>query len=339
MTQLSLSAALQRAEAGDHALQFAVAQYCFEHGDLAGARRWARSAAAGGVIDAALAAARLELVDLTGEGRLATAGHWAEVATAAGIADAVEVLAKIRVLAADTTADGIRAAMETLASVPGGDSVCTALSALLHAPNQATTDTMGTNGCVRNHGMVVPDSVRHWMEQLAKPWLAPAAIIDPDTGQRRLHPVRRSDQAVIDWERLDAIAAALLRFVADRCECDWRCCEPINLLRYPAGGEYRLHHDCFEHDPLATSASAPIRINQRAATAIIYLNDDFDGGATAFPAMSLAVLPVAGQLLQFDNLLDGQPDPQMRHAGEPIRRGEKRILTFWFRERPLVERD
>lgn len=107
----------------------------------------------------------------------------------------------------------------------------------------------------------------------------------------------------------------------------------------PAGGEYRLHHDCFEHDPLATSASAPIRINQRAATAIIYLNDDFDGGATAFPAMSLAVLPVAGQLLQFDNLLDGQPDPQMRHAGEPIRRGEKRILTFWFRERPLVERD
>lgn len=339
MTSLSLSAALQRAEAGDHQLQFAVAQYCFERGDVNSARRFAQLAAQGGVSEAALAAARLELVDLTGSGRLATALHWAEAAASDGIAEATEALAKIRVLVADDAASGIQAAEAVLMDKPEHAALCAALSALRDAPELAPPNALDPSGRVCNHGIVIPESVRDWMVQLAKPWLAPAAIIDPASGQRRLHPVRRSDQAVIDWERLDPVAAAVLRLVAERCGCDWRCCEPINLLRYPAGGEYRLHHDCFEHDPLTTSSANRAHVNQRSTTAIIYLNDDFDGGATAFPALALAVQPVAGQLLQFANLRDDRPDPQMRHAGEPIRQGEKRILTFWFREHPLVERD
>ena len=100
--------------------------------------------------------------------------------------------------------------------------------------------------------------------------------------------------------------------------------EALYVIRYRPGQEYRPHFDAL-----------PGLHNQRAWTAITYLNDDFEGGATVFPELSISVRLGAGDVLIFRNIdQESRPDPRMRHAGEPVTRGVKWIATRWIRERP-----
>ena len=69
-------------------------------------------------------------------------------------------------------------------------------------------------------------------------------------------------------------------------------------------------------------------------TAIVYLNDDYDGGATQFPAIGTEFRGRTGDAILFRNTLaDGQVDERSRHAGLPVTRGEKWICTRWIRAR------
>ena len=68
------------------------------------------------------------------------------------------------------------------------------------------------------------------------------------------------------------------------------------------------------------------------ATALLYLNDAFEGGETNFPEVGVTVRGAVGDLLIFHNLTgDKLPDPRMTHAGLPIARGEKWLATRWIR--------
>lgn len=339
---LTVSAALQLARSGDRQSQLAISHYYFEHNDLASARLWAGRAADAGLRDALLPAAQLELLALAQAGRLAVAEQRAREAVAARVGDAAPVLAKIRILRSPDLDAGLAEAAELLVAQTAHRSLGREIEAILalraSRSESAPERPAGEPTSLFLHVALLPESSLRCLEDLALPLLRPAMVVDPRTGQRALHPIRRGEQAVLDWQRLDPIAAAVLRIVAEAAGCDWRCCEPINLLRYPVGGEYRMHHDCFEFDPLALAPrSAGQPLNQRATTALLYLNDDLSGGATAFPEHKLELAPRRNHLLVFENLRDGNPDPAMRHAGMPVLSGEKRVLSFWFREHPLID--
>jgi len=78
------------------------------------------------------------------------------------------------------------------------------------------------------------------------------------------------------------------------------------------------------------------RGGQRSWTAMIYLNQPEDGGATRFKTIGKTVQPETGKLLTWNNLLpDGTPNPATLHQGMRVRTGTKYVLTKWFRERPL----
>ena len=99
--------------------------------------------------------------------------------------------------------------------------------------------------------------------------------------------------------------------------------EPLAVLRYNPGQEYKLHSDAL-----------PQGEDQRSHTVILYLNEGFVGGETDFPAIGLRVRPKAGMALSFTNILgDGSPDPLARHAGLPVTQGSKWIATRWIRRR------
>ena len=67
---------------------------------------------------------------------------------------------------------------------------------------------------------------------------------------------------------------------------------------------------------------------------MIYLNQPEDGGATRFKLIGKTVQPETGKLLAWNNLLpDGRPNPATLHQGMRVRKGNKYILTKWFRER------
>lgn len=155
--------------------------------------------------------------------------------------------------------------------------------------------------------------------------LAPAAVIDPRTGRQVAHPIRTSYEAVLGPMRESLPIQAINRRIAACSGISVHQGEPLTVLRYAPSQQYRMHHDSI----------AGAR-NQRVATALLYLNDGYQGGETYFPEWDLAIAPRAGDLVLFRNIVaSGSPDPRMRHAGLPVTRGVKWLATRWIRARPF----
>ncbi len=110
--------------------------------------------------------------------------------------------------------------------------------------------------------------------------------------------------------------------------------ELIQGQRYAPGQEFRAHTDTFNpggYDFYVHTSHG----GQRTWTAMIYLNEPEEGGATRFKTIGKTIRPEQGKLLAWNNLLaDGSPNPATLHQGMKVRRGAKYIVTKWFRERP-----
>jgi prolyl 4-hydroxylase len=110
--------------------------------------------------------------------------------------------------------------------------------------------------------------------------------------------------------------------------------EPPQGQRYAPGQEFKLHTDTFEPGGPDYYEHCAIA-GQRTWTAMIYLNEPEEGGATRFKAIGKTIQPEIGKLLAWNNLLpDGRPNPATLHQGMKVRRGTKYVLTKWFREKP-----
>lgn len=118
-----------------------------------------------------------------------------------------------------------------------------------------------------------------------------------------------------------------------------RCAEQIQGQKYEVGQEFRFHTDYFDPELLKKDAS----INgQRTWTFMIYLNDVEEGGYTSFPRAFCSSAPKTGTAIVWNNLYSpatspnagdwGKENPFSSHCGMPIVRGEKYILTKWFKE-------
>ena len=154
--------------------------------------------------------------------------------------------------------------------------------------------------------------------------LEPGVVIDPATGQTIAHPIRSSYGATIGPAQEDLVVGALNRRLAAMTKTAVDNGEPLQVLRYAPGQQYRLHSD-------ALSGTT----NQRVITAIAYLNHGFAGGETDFPAIGVRVRPRAGDVLVFHNATpDGRIAPRARHAGLPVTSGVKWIATRWIRSAP-----
>lgn len=111
--------------------------------------------------------------------------------------------------------------------------------------------------------------------------------------------------------------------------------EPIQGQRYAPGQEFKLHTDTFEPMGPDYYEHCAERGN-RTWTAMVYLNQPDDGGATRFKAIGKTIQPETGKLLAWNNLLpDGRPNPATLHQGMKVRKGTKYIVTKWFRENEL----
>ena len=109
--------------------------------------------------------------------------------------------------------------------------------------------------------------------------------------------------------------------------------ETMQGQRYEVGQEFKYHLDVFwtKADYWKTESK---RGGQRSITAMAYLNDVDEGGDTQFTAIGLAVPPQQGALLIWNNNLpDGRPNEDTMHAGLPVMKGKKYVLTKWYRSR------
>ena len=76
---------------------------------------------------------------------------------------------------------------------------------------------------------------------------------------------------------------------------------------------------------------------QRVLTFLVYLNEGYEGGETAFPALGIKVRGQTGDGLLFRNATtDGKPDPRAIHSGLPVTRGVKHLASRWIRAAQLI---
>ena len=143
---------------------------------------------------------------------------------------------------------------------------------------------------------------------------------------------RTSETCDLDWR--DPLVAQVDAGIAALLGLPLVASEPLQGQRYAPGQEFKPHTDTFEpggYDFYVHTADT----GQRTWTAMVYLNEPEEGGATRFKTIGKTIQPESGKLLAWNNLLpDGTPNPATLHQGMKVRRGVKYVLTKWFRERP-----
>jgi prolyl 4-hydroxylase len=174
-------------------------------------------------------------------------------------------------------------------------------------------------------GLFSAEECRYLIEA-AGPMLAPSVVVDPATGRQRPDPVRVSDSAGFTRPLENPAVHALNQRIAAASGTSVAQGEPLQVLRYRPGGEYKPHHDAI-----------PGFANQRVLTMIVWLGEDYEGGETLFIKTGAKLKGRTGDALLFRNALaDGTRDPDCAHAGLPVTSGEKLIASRWIRERPFV---
>lgn len=108
---------------------------------------------------------------------------------------------------------------------------------------------------------------------------------------------------------------------------------PLSVIKYEIGGEYKPHHDHWEHNQ--NNSHRNPQMGNRWKTAILYLNDNYEGGETHFPNWDTKIKGKAGELVTWTNLNKNRmPNTDTIHAGLPVTKGTKYIIVSWIREFP-----
>jgi len=176
-------------------------------------------------------------------------------------------------------------------------------------------------------------AVCDWMADRASALLEPAMVYDPVTGAARPEGVRTNNAALLDLTQMDVVTALVRERIARAAGLPVPGLEWTQVLRYTVGQTFDWHVDWL--DPTVPGYADDLRRRgQRIATCLVYLNDDYGGGETAFEAGGLRWRGRKGDALMWANTLpDGSIDRRTRHAGLPPTSGEKRVLSQWLRGR------
>jgi prolyl 4-hydroxylase len=168
-----------------------------------------------------------------------------------------------------------------------------------------------------------------YLVRVAGPAFQPATVGHVSGGtQQQNQQIRTCEVAAFPWITEDLVIQAFNRRIAAASATKAECGEPLQVLRYRPGQEFKPHRDCL----------APGE-NQRVMTMLVYLNDAYEGGETEFLKTGFKVQGSTGDAILFRNADEaGNPDPDSLHAGLPVTSGVKLLASRWIRQRPFGSR-
>ena len=133
--------------------------------------------------------------------------------------------------------------------------------------------------------------------------------------------------------RADPFIRKIERQIDDLLSIPSENAETVQGQRYMPGQEFKAHQDYF-HTSQPYWQDVRKRGGQRSWTAMAFLNQVEEGGATEFPRLDLSIPPQTGALLFWNNMNpDGSPTPNTLPAGRPVIKGTKYSITKWYRAR------
>ncbi len=144
-------------------------------------------------------------------------------------------------------------------------------------------------------------------------------------------PTYRTSSTCDLGRRNDPFLRKIDKKICDFIGIDRKLGETLQGQHYLEGQEFKAHTDYFEVSQLQDYSK---NRGQRSYTFMVYLNDVNEGGETEFPVLDKVFSPIAGKGIIWNNLNeDGSPNENTMHQAHPVLKGEKTIITKWFREK------
>jgi prolyl 4-hydroxylase len=178
------------------------------------------------------------------------------------------------------------------------------------------------------HNFTTPTESQHIIH-LAGDDLSTSPVITADPSIKR-STARTSTSTFLSYS-VDHIVTCLEQRVVDATRIPLSRTEPLEVVHYEIGQEYKPHFDYVDENVLNSDPWSVI--GQRVNTMILYLSDVEEGGETEFQTLGIKFQPKRGDAVFWRNVDSGRrEDPRTLHSGNPVIRGEKWTINVWQRE-------
>jgi predicted 2-oxoglutarate/Fe(II)-dependent dioxygenase YbiX len=179
-----------------------------------------------------------------------------------------------------------------------------------------------------------PPSVCDWLISRVRGRLRPGLTYDGATKIEQVDPHRTCSDYQFDILNADLIVQLMRERIAAVTRLPTIVMEPPRIFHYALGQDIKAHYDRLS-DGISGYGTSQYR-GDRIATFLLYLNDDFDGGDLYFPKTGFQCKGAKGDGVYFAHVdASGKQDPLSLHAGLPVMRGEKWVMSQWIHDRPF----
>lgn len=196
-------------------------------------------------------------------------------------------------------------------------------------------EVLNEDPLVKAFSDLLPPAVCRWLIRLSQERLKPALVYDAENRRNYKSQTRTNSIAEFNLVENHLLHFLIQQKMSEACGIPMVQMEGTAILNYKPGEEISDHYDFV--NPGLPNYEQEIRDNgQRIITFLIYLNDDYEGGETAFPELGLSHKGRTGEGMFFVNALpDGSSDLRTKHAGRPPSSGEKWIVSQFIRNREV----
>jgi hypothetical protein len=168
-----------------------------------------------------------------------------------------------------------------------------------------------------------PGLAHHWSRLLGTPGRGARGCLTQEAS-RVVGAALQASESLFIYRGEEAALEALDAHVEQSAGLHASHAHPWQLLRYRPGEQYADHSDCGGRDGL-------LEPENRMATVLMYLTDDFEGGETEFPSLNLKIKPPVGTALLFYNYAGGRcATAATTHRSNVVLRGTKEVLQRWY---------
>jgi prolyl 4-hydroxylase len=143
--------------------------------------------------------------------------------------------------------------------------------------------------------------------------------------------IRKSKTAWLS--KFDPIVKNIILKVCQLTNTPYENAEHLQVVKYDRNGYYNEHYDTVTNNYQVSQNFLKLG-GHRIVTMLIYLNNEFTGGATRFVRLKKDIKPPKNAGLLFFSLDKNlkKCHPKALHAGLPITSGTKYIANIWIRQ-------
>ena len=192
-----------------------------------------------------------------------------------------------------------------------------------------------SNPVIQSFPNLLPARICNRLMMQSKSHLQRAQVYDSKNLQNTTNETRTNTQAQFNLIETDFIQCLIQERMSAACGLPVKNMEATAILHYDIGEQIINHYD-FVDPNIPNYAQELSKNGQRIVTFLIYLNNEYEGGETAFPKLNLSHKGKAGEGLFFVNSLpSGEPNLRTLHAGKAPTSGEKWIISQFIRNREI----